>query len=116
MNISNTIGREKLQGHLALLFANTAWGLMAPISKSLLNMGIISPLALSGVRIMGGALLFWLVSTLVPNNVIAKEKVEKGDFIKIFFVIFTFFGLNRFPGNTETDDIKTCFSEFFCPM
>lgn len=85
MNISNTIGREKLQGHLALLFANTAWGLMAPISKSLLNMGIISPLALSGVRIMGGALLFWLVSALVPNNVIAKEKVEKGDFIKIFF-------------------------------
>ena len=77
--------RDKFNGHFALLFANVAWGLMAPISKSLLNMGIISPLALSGVRIMGGALLFWLVSALVPGTVIDKEKIEKGDFLKIFF-------------------------------
>ncbi len=83
--MTKTISKDKFQGHLALLFANTAWGLMAPISKSLLNMGIISPLALSGVRIMGGALLFWFVSALMPSNVIAKEKIEKGDFIKIFF-------------------------------
>lgn len=78
-------GGEKLKGHLALLFANSAWGLMAPISKGLLNLGVISPLALSGVRIMGGALLFWLVSALTPATVIEKESVEKGDFIKIFF-------------------------------
>lgn len=77
--------KERFQGHLALLFANSAWGLMAPISKSLLNLGLISPLALSGVRIMGGALLFWLVSALVPGDIIEKEKIEKGDFIKIFF-------------------------------
>ena len=51
-------GKEKMKGHFALLFANSAWGLMAPISKGLLNLGVISPLALSGVRIMGGALLF----------------------------------------------------------
>lgn len=85
MNTTTINGRGKLQGHLALLFANSAWGLMAPISKGLLNMGVISPLALSGVRIMGGALLFWLVSALMPGNVIEKEKIEKGDFIKIFF-------------------------------
>ncbi len=78
-------GRDRLNGHFALLFANVAWGLMAPISKSLLNLGVISPLALSGVRIMGGALLFWLVSAFVPGNVIEKEKIEKGDFLKIFF-------------------------------
>ncbi len=77
--------KEKMRGHFALLFANTAWGLMAPISKGLLNLGVISPLALSGVRIMGGALLFWLVSALVPDNIIKKEKIEPGDFIKIFF-------------------------------
>lgn len=78
-------GKEKMKGHFALLFANSAWGLMAPISKGLLNLGVISPLALSGVRIMGGALLFWLVSVIVPDNVIKKEKIEPGDFIKIFF-------------------------------
>lgn len=85
MNTSAINGKGKFQGHLALLFANSAWGLMAPISKSLLNMGVISPLALSGVRIMCGAMLFWLVSALVPDSLIEKEKIEKGDFIKIFF-------------------------------
>lgn len=85
MNTSAINVKGKFQGHLALLFANSAWGLMAPISKSLLNMGVISPLALSGVRIMCGAMLFWLVSALVPGSVIEKEKVEKSDFIKIFF-------------------------------
>ena len=87
--MENTIvdvkGKEKMRGHLALLFANTAWGLMAPISKGLLNLGVISPLALSGVRIMGGALLFWLVSALTPDSVIKKERIEPGDYIKIFF-------------------------------
>ncbi|MBQ7941766.1 MAG: DMT family transporter [Muribaculaceae bacterium] len=78
-------GKERMKGHLALLFANSAWGLMAPISKGLLNLGVISPLALSGVRIMGGALLFWLVSALTPDSVIKKEKIEPGDFVKIFF-------------------------------
>ncbi len=76
--------RSRFQGHLALLFANSAWGLMAPISKGLLNSGVISPFALSGVRIMGGAVLFWLVSALFPDSVIKKEKIEKSDFIKIF--------------------------------
>lgn len=75
---------SRFQGHLALLFANSAWGLMAPISKGLLNSGVISPFALSGVRIMGGAVLFWLVSALFPDSVIKKEKIEKSDFIKIF--------------------------------
>ena len=82
--IAAVSGKERFNGHLALLFANSAWGLMAPISKSLLNLGVISPLALSGVRIMGGALLFWLVSAIMPASVIEKEKIEKGDFVKIF--------------------------------
>ena len=87
--MANTIvdvkGKEKMRGHLALLFANTAWGLMAPISKGLLNLGVISQLPLSGVRIMGGALLFWLASALTPDSVIKKERIEPGDYIKIFF-------------------------------
>ena len=83
--INEVSGKDKMKGHFALLFANVAWGVMAPISKGLLNLGVISPLALSGVRIMGGALLFWLVSALVPNNIIEKETIEKGDFLKIFF-------------------------------
>lgn len=77
--------KEKIKGHLALLFANSAWGLMAPISKGLLNLGVISPLALSGVRIICGGILFWLVGAMMPDSVIKKEKVERGDYIKIFF-------------------------------
>ena len=59
---------EKYQGHLALLVANVSWGLMAPFLKDLLNEGVITPMALSGFRIIGGALLFWLVSLFVTNK------------------------------------------------
>lgn len=83
--IINVKINEKFSGHLALLFANTAWGLMAPISKGLLNLGVISPLALSGLRITIGAMLFWFVGAMMPDNVIKKEKIEKGDLIKILF-------------------------------
>lgn len=93
MMINN--GKDKIQGHLALLFANSAWGLMAPVSKGLLNIGLISPLALSGLRMMGGALLFWLVSALMPSSIAEKEHIEKGDFIKIFFASLLVIAANQ---------------------
>ena len=56
---------QKYEGHLALLVANVSWGLMAPFLQDLLNGGIITPMALSGYRIIGGALLFWLIGMFV---------------------------------------------------
>ena len=72
-----------ITGHAALLAANIIWGGMAPVSKDLLNMGQISSWSLSGVRILGGALLFWLLSLILPKAWVSDEKVEKKDFLPL---------------------------------
>lgn len=85
---------EKYQGHLALLVANVSWGLMAPFLKDLLNEGVITPMALSGFRIIGGALLFWLVSLFVINKG-AVEKVERRDILPLIMASLLVIGLNQ---------------------
>ena len=52
--------RDVRMAHLALLLANIGWGVIAPVSKMVLLSGAITSLALSGIRISGGALLFLL--------------------------------------------------------
>lgn len=84
----------KYQGHLALLVANVSWGLMAPFLKDLLNEGVITPMALSGFRIIGGALLFWLVSLFVTNKG-AVEKVERRDILPLIMASLLVIGLNQ---------------------
>ncbi len=71
------------QAHAAILFANFAWALMAPVSKSILLGGAISPLALSGIRILGGAILFAVVALFFPHDDFFNQKVRKEDWWKI---------------------------------
>ena len=72
------------KGHVAMLFANMVWGIMSPVSKTVLMSGLISPIALSAMRIAGGALLFWACSLLLPRTVVKHEKVAPRDMLKIF--------------------------------
>ncbi len=69
---------KQLKGHVALLGANTCWGLMAPVAKLVLTAGIISPLVLTDCRIVGAAILFWLLSLLTP-----REHVPAGDLARL---------------------------------
>lgn len=48
----------RLKGHLAMLGANTMWGIMAPVAKLVMAAGIVSPLLLTNFRIFGAAILF----------------------------------------------------------
>ena len=82
-------------GHVALLAANIIWGGMAPVSKDLLNMGLISSWSLAGVRIIGGALLFWLLSFILPSSWISDETVEKKDFLPIAIASLLVIGANQ---------------------
>ena len=67
-------------GHVALLAANIIWGGMAPVSKDLLNMQLMSSWSLAGLRILGGAVLFWALSLILPSSWVSDEKIEKKDF------------------------------------
>lgn len=71
--------KQQRAGHAALLGSNLLWGIMAPVSKFVLAGGVVSSIALTDIRILGGTLLFWLTSLFLK-----KEKVDKGDYIRLF--------------------------------
>ncbi|MCM1075892.1 MAG: DMT family transporter [Bacteroides sp.] len=68
----------KLKGHLAMLGANTTWGMMAPIAKLVMTAGVISPLLLTNFRIIGAAILFWIASLFTKH-----EHVPTSDLIRM---------------------------------
>lgn len=72
-----------ISAHLAILLANVAWGMMSPFSKDILVSGVMSPVALSGLRILGGALLFLIFSFVLPQSIQTRQHVERGDWLKI---------------------------------
>lgn len=68
----------RLKGHLAMLGANSMWGIMAPVAKIVMTAGVISPLLLTNFRIFGAAILFWIASLFTP-----KERVTRHDLLML---------------------------------
>ena len=89
------LSNQKYEGHLALLVANVSWGLMAPFLKDLLNGGIITPMALSGYRIIGGALLFWLIGMFVKPDKNECNSIERRDIVPLIIASLLVIGLNQ---------------------
>lgn len=71
------------RGHVAMLVANMGWGIMSPLSKDVMLSQTISPLALSGIRILGGALMFLIFSFLLPESMQPRQKVDRRDWLKL---------------------------------
>lgn len=89
------ISRSAWKGHAAMLLANLIWGCMAPISKNVMLSGQISPIALSSIRIAGGALVFLIFSYILPVSIAPKEKIEKADYAKIFLAGILMIAFNQ---------------------
>lgn len=70
---------SKIKGHGAMLGAEFLWGISAPLGKVIL-VGGVSPMLLTDCRMIGAAVLFWIVSLFTPD-----EKVRPKDFLKMFF-------------------------------
>lgn len=62
--------KNNLKGHLLMFTAAAMWGMMAPLGKDAMSHGI-SGLGMVGIRVTGGAILFWLASLL--NGMFSKE-------------------------------------------
>ena len=73
--------KEQRYGHLAMLTASIAWGLMAPISKAAMNSDAVSAMLVADIRIFGAAILFWIFSLFTKNEKVA----DKADYVKFFF-------------------------------
>lgn len=83
------------KGHVAMLLANIVWGAMSPVSKAVLLDGNISPVALSAIRIAGGAALFWICWLIMPRSVVPAEKVRRDDWIKLFWASVLMISANQ---------------------
>lgn len=68
------------KGHLSLLAAASMWGLMSPIGKAAMDAGITG-LLLANMRMIGGAVCFWVASMFAP-----KEKVSSRDLQLLFLL------------------------------
>ncbi len=81
---------NELKGHLAMLGANVMWGLMAPVSKFVLQSGPVNAVALTTFRMVGAMVLFWTASLFMK-----KEPVPGRDLIKLFFAALLAIVLNQ---------------------
>lgn len=59
---------SKAKGHLAMIGANTIWGLMSPVAKMVFAAGVVFPVVMVDFRVAGAALLFWLTSIFTPRE------------------------------------------------
>ena len=81
-------------GHIAMLMATVMWGALSPIAKSVLSTGIIDGLALSIIRIGGGAAIFFLVS-LLPKTITGDGRVDTKDLLKLFLASVIMISANQ---------------------
>ena len=75
--------------HLCMAGACTCWGLMAPFGKDAMTHGL-DGIDLATMRIVGGAILFWLTSFFVK-----KEKVPNRDKFRLAGAGLFGLGLNQ---------------------
>ena len=75
---------KKLLSHISIIAANLIWGLYATICKDFLYSGHVGSWALCGIKMMGGAVLLWGLSALLPASVAPREHVRTRDLPKLF--------------------------------
>lgn len=65
-------------GHIAMLIAAMLWGGMSPLAKDVMLTGNVSPIALTSIRVLGGALIFAL-ACLLPNRFTGNQRIRRED-------------------------------------
>lgn len=68
--------QESLKAHIAIGCAMVIFGMMAPFAKDVANTGITG-LQLATFRIVGAALMFWLIAPFTPQCRIEKRDIPK---------------------------------------
>ncbi|MDE5970257.1 MAG: DMT family transporter [Muribaculaceae bacterium] len=84
------------RGHIAMLFANFCWGAMSPLSKNILESGLIDGLTLSVIRILGATILMVVAGFFLPESIAPRhEKIERKDWIQIIVASFLMISINQ---------------------
>lgn len=84
------------RGHVALLFANFCWGAMSPLSKTILESGLVDGLTLSAIRIVGATILMVVAGFFLPRSIAPRnEKIMRSDWPKIILASFLMITVNQ---------------------
>lgn len=71
--------KKMIIGLSALLIANIIWGIMAPLLKDLLNMGVMSGMTVSVIRMVVCMVLFWVLGWILPKSITQNQPINKKD-------------------------------------
>lgn len=82
--------RNKIAGHLMIIFTQIILGINIPITRDLL-LHYLSPLGYIGIRALGAALFFWIVQCFAK-----RERIERKDFVMILFGGFLGFVFSQY--------------------
>lgn len=102
-------GSGFLIGNLCILIASIFWGLNVPMTKVLIPDWMTGN-GISAVRLVGGCILFWLVSFFVKCKTIDKEdwlKIVLGGTLGLFGFIFLFVNSLKFGNPIDISIIMT---------
>lgn len=92
MDTTQNKGRNRgfVLGSLAILVAQIFWGLNIPVVKSL-EMGWMNADAITACRMIGGCVLFWIVSMFIKTEKIARDdwwRIIVGGAVGLFSFIY----------------------------
>jgi drug/metabolite transporter (DMT)-like permease len=89
---------QNLKSHLAIIGANTIYGLNYVIAKGIMP-DFLAPRAIIFLRVCGTTLLFWMLHLFLPWQKVAKRDLFKIAFCSLFGIVINqilfFEGLNR---------------------
>lgn len=88
-------GPSVVKAHLAIFSANLCWGINSPVTKAVLLDGTIEPLALSAIRIGGAAVIFLILSMILPPSAAPRERIEKSDIWKLIAASVLMISVNQ---------------------
>lgn len=86
---------KSLGPHLALFAANLCWGMMSPVTKSIMLNGDLGAIPLTAIRIGGGAILFLLLVMILPQSVAPREKLRRVDILPVFLASILIISANQ---------------------
>lgn len=81
----------QMKGHACTLMAALLFGLMSPMCKLAMQSGVVDGINIATLRVTGAALLFWLISPLVP-----RERIERKDWLALIGMSCCGMLLNQF--------------------
>lgn len=83
--------RYYLKGHVCTFSAALLFGLMSPMCKLVMQSRAVDGLQLAFLRVCGAALLFWLISPLIP-----REKIAHRDWLPLLGMSLCGMLINQF--------------------